>query len=58
MTLGGARALGRVDRIGSIEAGKQGDVALFDAYDYRSLFYHFGEVSCLMALKAGEAVHP
>lgn len=57
LTLNGAAALDRADRLGSLEPGKQADVVLFDVPDYRHLFYHFGvnHVSCVV--KRGRVVY-
>jgi len=41
LTLNGAAALDLADSIGSIEAGKQADLILMDAPNYRHLSYHF-----------------
>ena len=42
MTLNAAAALRRADRCGSIEPGKQADIVLLGAEDYRSLVYETG----------------
>ena len=41
-TLNGAAALGLSGEIGSIEIGKQADVMLYNATDYRTIPYHYG----------------
>jgi imidazolonepropionase len=41
-TLNGAAALGMSDRIGSIEPGKQADMAIFNVPDYPDIVYHYG----------------
>ena len=41
-TLGGARALRRGDRIGSLEPGKQGDLQIWNLSRYEDLIYHLG----------------
>ncbi|NBD24582.1 imidazolonepropionase [Paenibacillus sp. T1] len=41
-TINAASAIGRGDRIGSIETGKRADLALFDAPNLAYLPYHFG----------------
>ena len=41
LTLNGAAAIDRADTIGSLEAGKQADLLLVDAPNYRHLSYHF-----------------
>jgi imidazolonepropionase len=41
-TLNGAAALGLSGEIGSIETGKQADVVIYDAHDYRMIPYHYG----------------
>ena len=41
-TINAAHSLGRGDKIGSLEAGKLGNFAVFDCEDYRELAYWFG----------------
>lgn len=42
LTLNGAAAVGRADRIGSIDVGKQGDLVILEYPSYRFLPYHIG----------------
>jgi imidazolonepropionase len=56
-TINGAYALRRDKDIGSLEAGKRGDVAIFDVEDYREIPYYFGVNKCWMTIKDGEIVH-
>lgn len=42
VTINAAHAVGRADRIGSIEIGKQADLVLFNAPNYIYLQYHYG----------------
>ena len=58
LTLHGAAALGRSERLGSLTPGKQADVIICAVPDYRELFYHFGinHVECVV--KRGRVVHP
>jgi imidazolonepropionase len=56
-TLNAARSLGREDRIGSIEAGKQADLVICDVPSYRHLFYHFGVNHVWRVIKRGRLVH-
>jgi imidazolonepropionase len=57
LTLNAAAALGRSDRLGSIEVGKQADLVIFDVPDYRHLFYHFGVNHVWRVLKEGRVVY-
>jgi imidazolonepropionase len=57
LTLNAAAAVGRSDRVGSLEVGKQADLVLLDAADYRRLFYHFGVNHVEQVLKRGRVVH-
>ena len=45
-TINGAWALRLADRKGSIEAGKDADLAIFEANDYREIPYWFGANHC------------
>jgi imidazolonepropionase len=56
LTLNAAAALGRSDRIGSIEVGKQADLIICDVPNYRHLFYHFGVNHVWRVLKRGRVV--
>ena len=49
-TINGAWALRLVDRKGSIEAGKDADLAIFDVADYREIPYWFGVNRCAMTI--------
>jgi len=57
LTLGGAAAVGRADRIGSLEVGKQADLVILDVPDYRQLFYHFGVSHVDTVIKRGRVVY-
>lgn len=46
LTLNGAAAVGMADKIGSIEAGKRGDVILLSSPNYRVLPYYVG-MNCI-----------
>jgi imidazolonepropionase len=56
-TLNAARSLGREDRMGSIEAGKQADLVICDVPNHRQLFYHFGVNHVWQVIKRGRVVH-
>jgi imidazolonepropionase len=56
-TLNAAYSLGRHKRIGSIEAGKQADLAVFEVADYREIPYYFGVNTCWLTMKRGQVVH-
>jgi len=52
-TLNAAYAVGRGERVGSLEMGKEADLVLLDASDYRHLAYRFGVNSVALVIKAG-----
>jgi imidazolonepropionase len=57
LTLNAAAAVGRSDRLGSIEVGKQADLVVCGVPDYRHLFYHFGVNHVEQVIKRGRRVH-
>jgi imidazolonepropionase len=46
-TINGAASLALADRKGSIEVGKDADIALFELDDYREIAYWFGDNRCV-----------
>jgi len=56
VTINAARALGIDNNAGSISAGKQADILIFDVDDYRALFYHFGVSHVLSVIINGNMV--
>src|SRR5262245_32245939 len=56
LTLNGAAALGRSDRVGALEVGKQADFVICDVPDYTHLFYHFGVSHVWRVVKRGRVV--
>lgn len=52
-TINGAWALRVADRKGSIEPGKDADLAAFDVKDYREIPYWFGANRCVMTILNG-----
>ncbi len=55
-TLNAAKAVGRADRIGSIEPGKQADLLVLSVPDYRHLGYRFGGNLVETVIKKGQVV--
>lgn len=55
-TRNAACAIGRGDRIGSIEIGKQADLQIYDVDDFRMLPYRFGELRPRAVIKRGHVV--
>ncbi len=54
VTLNAACAIGLGDRLGTIEAGKQADIVLWDAPDMEMLCYRFGSNLAHTVIKKGE----
>jgi imidazolonepropionase len=55
-TINGAHALRVADRVGSIDVGKDGNLAIFDAGDYREIPYHFGMNLVSATIYRGELI--
>jgi imidazolonepropionase len=53
-TINAAAAIGRADRLGSIEPGKQADLLLLSVPDYRHLGYRFGANLVHTVIKRGK----
>lgn len=54
VTINPACAIGRGDRVGTLEVGKQGDLVIWDAPDMDMLCYRFGSNLALQVIKKGE----
>jgi len=57
-TINGAWALRIADRKGSIEPGKDADLAIFNVQDYREIPYWFGVNRCTQSVLNGEVTSP
>lgn len=55
-TINAAFALGRGDRVGSLEPGKQADILILDIPDYRHLGYRFGSNLVKTVIKSGQGI--
>jgi imidazolonepropionase len=55
-TINAAYSLRRHARIGSIEPGRDADLAAFDVSDYREIPYYFGVNHCAITIKRGRVV--
>ena len=56
VTVNAAKALNRFDRVGSIEAGKQADLVLWDINSPAELSYRIGGNPCHTVIKKGEVI--
>jgi imidazolonepropionase len=56
-TIHAAKSIGRENEIGSLEVGKQADIAIFDIPNYRYLPYHFGVDHVEVVIKKGKVVY-
>jgi imidazolonepropionase len=55
-TINAAQAIGLAHEVGSLEAGKRGDLLVLDAPDYRHLGYRYGTNLVRTVVKSGEVV--
>jgi imidazolonepropionase len=55
-TINAAHSLRRGNVIGSLEPGKQADLAVWEVEDYREIPYYFGMNLCWMTMKRGEII--
>lgn len=52
-TINSAYAIGKGSRVGSLEAGKQADIVIWDTKDFRHLSYHYGVNLAETVIKQG-----
>ncbi|MDQ3130447.1 MAG: imidazolonepropionase [Acidobacteriota bacterium] len=57
-TINAAFAVGAGEKTGSLEIGKQADILIFEADDYRQIAYEFGGNFVVKAIKEGEINAP
>ena len=57
-TINAAYAVGLGDRVGSIESGKDADLIVLNASDYRDIPYYFGMNPVAASIKRGEVIYP
>jgi imidazolonepropionase len=55
-TFNAAYSLRRANRLGSLEPGKQADLAVMDVADYREMPYYFAWNHCAMSVKRGRII--
>jgi len=55
-TINAAHAIGRAERVGSLEVGKQADIVAMSIPDYKYIPYHFGVNHVDFVMKRGEVV--
>ena len=53
VTLNGAAAIDKADKIGSIETGKQADIVVWDTNDFNYIFYRLGSNLVDKVIKKG-----
>jgi imidazolonepropionase len=56
-TINSAHAIGRGERAGSIEPGKDADIIILNAGDYREIPYHFGWNQVHLTRKRGVTIY-
>ena len=56
VTLNAAAAIGRADRVGTVECGKQADLLIWEAADLDYIFYRFGTNLVQQVIKNGQPV--
>ncbi|AKL96698.1 imidazolonepropionase HutI [Clostridium aceticum] len=58
LTINGAAAVDRADKIGSIDIGKQGDIVILEFPSYKYIPYHIGVSTVEKVVKDGVVVFP
>jgi imidazolonepropionase len=56
-TINGAHALGRADKVGSLELGKHANLLILNASDYREMVHHMGTNLVHLTMKKGEVIY-
>lgn len=55
-TYGAAKAIGKANKIGSIEVGKKADIQIWNINDYRDIAYHYGANPVDTVIKNGTVI--
>lgn len=55
-TRNAAAAIGWLERVGTLEPGKQGDLQVYPFHDYQTLPYRFGQIEPSIVVKSGQVV--
>jgi imidazolonepropionase len=56
-TINGAHAIRAAQRVGSLEFGKEANLVIYDAADFREIPYHFGVNLVRLTMRRGEVVY-
>ena len=56
VTINSACAIGMAEKVGSLQIGKQADLVIWQADNYRYLPYHFGDNLAAIVIKSGNVV--
>ena len=57
LTINGAAAVGRADKIGSLDVGKQADIVIHEFPSYKFLPYHIGVSTVEKVIKQGRLIY-
>ena len=55
-TINSACAIGMAEKVGSLQVGKQADIVIWQADNYRYLPYHFGDNLVAAVIKSGNII--
>lgn len=57
LTINGAAAVGRADKVGSLDVGKQADIVIHEFPSYKFLPYHIGVTTVEKVIKKGRLIY-
>ena len=56
-TINAAKALDKSNKVGSLEIGKQADIAIFDVQHYNEIIYNLGSNLISKVIKKGKVIY-